>query len=162
MYQMQHLDGLLKLVDKEFEDMEQRGKFQNPSEAHVAYELIDIVKDVHEVWECADKMSNGYSEYGYGYPMYPYDGRSYDDGSSYARGRYANRNAMGQYSRERGGNGMMNGSYEGGSSYRGRGGYSRGDAKSDYIARLYDMADSAPDNKTREHFEKMIRELEQQ
>lgn len=160
MYQMQHLDGLLKLVDKEFADMEQRGKFQNPSEAHVAYEMIDIVKDVHEVWECMDKMENGYSEYGYGYDygrsMYPYD-----DGSSYARERNARRNAMGQYSRDRG-NGMMSNAYEGGASYRGRGGYSRGDAKSDYIARLYDMADSAPDMKTREHFEKMIREMEQQ
>ena len=158
MYQMKHLDGLLKLVDKEFEEMEQRGKFQNPSEAHVAYEMIDIVKDVHEIWECMDKMDNNYSEYGYGRYMYPYD-----DGVSYARGTNARRNAMGQYSRERG-NSMMGGDYDSRASYRGLGGssYSRGDAKSDYIARLYEMADNAPDERSREHLQKMIREMEQQ
>ena len=158
MYQMQHLDGLLKLVDKEFEEMEQRGKFQNPNETHVAYELIDIVKDVHEVWECADKMSDNYSEYGYYRPMYPYEGAMYDDGNSYARGRNQKRNGMGQYSRE---HGDMNNNYMNSNAYRERG-YSRGDAKSDYIARLYDMRDSAPDARTREHFDKMIREMEQQ
>lgn len=140
---MRHLEGILDLIDKEFGDMVQAGKFRNKDDIELAYKMVDIAKDVYCIWDYEDNMDNGYSEYG-NYPM---------NGNSYARGRAMPRNSRGQFtSRE--------GSYNGRNSYRGN--YSRADAKSEFIDQLYDMMDSAPDEHTRDRIQKMIREMEQQ
>lgn len=62
---MDHLEGILRLVDKEFGEMEQNGKFRNKEDIEIAYKLIDIAKDVYEVWDCEAKTQGGYSENGY-------------------------------------------------------------------------------------------------
>lgn len=73
---------------------------------------LKSVKAVMAMEEAADDMDDNYSErYSRGYDRGSYRG-SYNDGGSYAmgrgRGRYANRDAMGRYSRDdgysRGGN----------------------------------------------------------
>ena len=76
-----------------------------------------------------------------------------NNGYSYARGRNARRDSMGRYSNE----GEYNTSNRGNMSMR----QSRADANEDYLNRLRMEADNAPDERTREHMLRMIRELEQ-
>lgn len=67
------------------------------------------------------------------------DGRSYDDGSyARGRGRNAKRDSMGRYSREDG--------------------YSRG---GDMVEELRGMMEEAPDDKTRQEFQRFISKMEQ-
>ena len=138
---MQHLEGLLKLADREFGKMEQNGEFRNKDEIETVYKLIDIVKDVYCIGDYETKMQmDGYSEYP--------DNYAYDN--SYARGN-VKRNSMGQYSRD----GMMN-------NYPSRRmNYSRTDAKEEFINQLRDLMGDAPDDRTREHVQRMIHDLEQ-
>lgn len=151
MRHMEHIDGLLGLIDREFAEMEQNGKFRSRDEVELAYKMMDIVKDASEYCEKEMGLEDDYSEY------YPMTGRySMGNGMNYARGSMR-RNSMGQFSRE-------------GSSYRnsyeptynsGRSlGYSRTDAKQEYIDQLYKMMDSAPDEQTRQHIQRMIQDME--
>ena len=133
---MQHLEGLLKLADREFGKMEQNGEFRNRDDIETVYKLIDIVKDVYCIWDYESKMQMEPDDYAYT--------------NSYARGN-VKRNSMGQYSRD----GMYNGY-----SNR-RMGYSRGDAKEEFINQLRDLMGDAPDDRTREHVQRMIHDLEQ-
>jgi hypothetical protein len=78
--------------------------------------------------------------------MYPYMGgyRSYDDGmrdSRRGRSGARRRDAMGRYSRE-------------------NRGYSRADAREDMIEDLRELMNEAPDETTKKHYQKFIRELE--
>ena len=67
--------------------------------------------------------------------------RSYDDGPD--GGRYSNRrDSMGRYSRD---------------GY----GYSRAGEKDAFIRRLQELVDTAPDDSTRMHVEKLIRSMDQ-
>ena len=43
---MEHLNGILKLVDNEFGAIEQNGKFRSREEIESVYKLIDIAKDI--------------------------------------------------------------------------------------------------------------------
>lgn len=149
---MEHLDGILKLADKELEAIINNGKFRSRDEIDSVYKLVDIAKDVHCIWQYEDDESE-YSEDGRSYDgSYARGGRggrsdrgSYDDGMSYARGRRnARRDSMGRYSRERGG------------SY----GYSR-DGKEEYVEQLRDMMENAPDPETRQSIQRMITQMEQ-
>ena len=133
---MQHLEGLLKLADREFGKMEQNGEFRNRDDIETVYKLIDIVKDIYCIWDYESKMQMEPDDYAYT--------------NSYARGN-VKRNSMGQYSRD----GMYNGY-----SNR-RMGYSRGDAKEEFINQLRDLMGDAPDDRTREHVQRMIHDLEQ-
>lgn len=78
--------------------------------------------------------------------MYPggssYDDMSYNDGNSYARGRGRNakRDSMGRYSSERG--------------------YSRDDAKKDMMSDLREIMQDAPDEQTRQEFQRFMNKLE--
>ena len=122
--------------------------------AHATKNLCKIIEDA----EMMDESSMGGSSYERG-------GNNYYDGSSYARGRGRNarRDRMGRYSREgRGGSNYENydgNSYRGGNNYR-RGGYSRDDAKQEYIENLKEMMEQAPDNETRTKIQRMIQNME--
>lgn len=78
--------------------------------------------------------------------MYPggssYDDMSYNDGNSYARGRGSNakRDNMGRYSSERG--------------------YSR-DSKEDMMSELRELMQDAPDERTKQEFQRFMSKLEQ-
>lgn len=96
---MEHLEGLLHLIDKELAVIEANGEFRGRDEIESVYKLIDIAKDVHEIWKCEDEEDE-------------YSGAMMRDSYAYARGRGQNRDRMGRYSRN---------------SYRRGGGYSRAD-----------------------------------
>lgn len=139
MRRLEHLDGVLSLIDREFSEMEQNGKFRNKEDIDILYKIMDIAKDAAEI--CEKQMNMG--EYG----------NSYYDGNSYSRGRYARRNSMGQYSRDDMG-------YSDGLSYRNGGrpsGYSMTDANAEYLENLRDMLN---DDGTREYVKRMIHEAE--
>ena len=138
---MEHIDGVLELIDNEFAEMERVGKFKSRDDIELVYKMMDIVKDAAEYCEKYAEMDDGYSEYGHPYPMYPERG--------------AKRDSMGRYSKE---------------SYnvnpprhmvRGKN-YSRSDAKDDYLNQLQELMDNAPDEKTRDHIQRMIHDMEQQ
>ena len=135
---MKHLEGLLNAVDKEFGEIETNGKFRSKDEIELAYKLVDIAKDVYEIWKCEDEMDNGYSE-NYGMMR----GRVYDDGYSNARGRGSDGRYM---------------SRNDGYSYRR--GYSRGDGKDEYIDNLHELMQNAPDENTRQSIQRMINKMD--
>lgn len=101
---------------------------------------LKSVKAIMKMDEEAE-MDDGYSErYSRGYDRGSYRG-SYNDGGSYAmgrgRGRYANRDSMGRYSRDDG--------------------YSRGGNMAD---ELRDLMNMAPDDQTRQEMQRLVAKLE--
>ena len=140
---MEHLDGVLELIDNEFAEMERNGKFKSRDDIELVYKMMDIVKDAAEYCEKYAEMDGGYSEYGYPYPVYSERG--------------AKRDSMGRYSKDNGRYGFNTARY----TNRGRN-YSRGDAKDDYMNQLHELMENAPDERTREHVQRMIHDMEQQ
>ena len=153
---MNSIEGILKLVDNEFEAINKNGKFRSREEIDSVYKLMDIVKDAHCIWQYEDDESE-YSEDGMSYER---GGRSYRGGSyeggSYARGRGRNakRDSMGRYSRDDGG------SYRSGRYPRSYG-YSRDDGKQEFLENLRDMMEDSPDDQTRQSIQRMIQQMEQ-
>ena len=150
---MNHIDGIVKLAENEFEAIIKNGKFRSREEIDSVYKLMDIVKDSMEI-ECMEEeldgesYDDGMSRRGnYGDRSYRYDGGSYARG----RGRNARRDSMGRYSREGGSYGY----YSDGMPMRG---YSR-DGKEEYKEQLMDMMDNAPDEQTRQSIQRMIDQM---
>ena len=151
---MNHIDGIVKLAENEFEAIVKNGKFRSREEIDSVYKLMDIVKDSMEI-ECMEEDMEGESyDDGMGRRGGSYGDRSYRyDGGSYARGRGRNarRDSMGRYSRDGGSYGY----YPDGRSMRG---YSR-DGKEEYKEQLMDMMDNAPDEQTRQSIQRMIDQM---
>ena len=141
---MEHLEGILKLVEAELDAINKNGKFKSREEIDSVYKLVDIAKDAYCIWNYEDEMDG--ESYDDGMSYRGRSMRSYDDGMSYARGRRnARRDSQGRYSRD-------------GRSYRGNSyerGYSR-DGKDEYREQLMDMLDTAPDEQTRQSIQRMI------
>ena len=57
---MKYLEDILELIDDEFEDIVNNGRFKSSSEVHLVYELIDIAKDIYCIW--AYESDGEYSE----------------------------------------------------------------------------------------------------
>lgn len=137
---MEYLEGILRITDDELGAVVKNGKYRNREEIDSVYKLIDIAKDVYCIWKYEDGEDMSY------------DGDSYAmrHDSSYARGRGsgAKRYADGRYAPY---------SRDGDRGYRG---YSR-DSHDDYLTRLKDMMDSAPDDQTRQSIHRMIQQIEQ-
>lgn len=87
---MEHLEGILKLADKELASVIENGKFRSREEIHSVYELMDIAKDAYCIWAYEEEMEGG------------------EDGMS---------SAGGSYYREGRGGGGRGGSNRGGGSY---------------------------------------------
>lgn len=153
---MEHLDGILKLTERELGAIEQNGKYRSREEIDSVYKLIDIAKDIYCIWDYEEGMDEmSYNDGGSyrsnrSYRGGSYEG-SYDGGMSNARGRGRNarRDSMGRYARE------------GGGSYRSYRGYSR-DGKEEYIENLREMMEDAPDDQTRQSIQRMIQQMENQ
>lgn len=143
---MEHLEGLLKLVDSEIGAVVKNGKFRAKEEIDAVYKLVDIAKDTYCIWQYEDEMDGG-DDMSYAGGSYARGGRgmsreSYNYGGSYARGRRnARRDSMGRYSRE--------------------GRYSMDGGKEEYIESLRDMMETAPDEETRQSIRRMIQKMEQ-
>ena len=111
---------------------------------------LDIVDKLAHAIKNLDKIIEAYEEEEYS-SRGSYEGGSYDNGSSYAR------NGRSGYSRR--------GSYESGGSYArgGRGRYSRARGYSrdgDMIMELRELMEEAPDEKTRQEFQRFISKIE--
>ena len=133
---MDALEGILDVSCKELEQIARNGKYRSREDVELAYKLIDIVKDVYEVWEKQDE-SGGYEK---GYSRRGYN--DYDGGmgyASYAQGR------------------MRGSSRLGGRSY---GNYSR-HGEEDFADGLRDLMHQAPDEQTRQSIQRMLSQLEQ-
>jgi len=99
---MEKFKRLTDMLEQELDRIESRGEL-TVSSLEQADTIAHTLKCLatYEAMESESK-GGGYSEH---YPMmYPYRGGSYDDGSSYARGRgrYARRDSMGRYSSDDG------------------------------------------------------------
>ena len=91
---MKHLDGILKLVETEFEAISKNGKFRSREEIEYVYKLIDIAKDIYCIWKYEEEMGDDYSE---SYDDRRYRNNGYNEGS-YARGRRREMTRRNRYS----------------------------------------------------------------
>lgn len=157
---MEQFEGILKLVGNELEAMNKNGKFRSREEIDSVYKLIDIAKDIYEVWCMEDDMESGeggMSSRGYrngnGYGNYN-RGNYYDGGyERRGRGRNASRDSMGRYNE--------GASYRDGGMMR-RGNYPyRDGGKEEFADQLRDMMQSAPDDQTRQSIQRMLQQIEQ-
>jgi hypothetical protein len=132
---------LCEFIDNELDELEEKVKREGSlSRAEIEdgknlakFKMALLTNDAME-------RDSGESE------MYPYMGgyRSYDDGmrdSRRGRSGARRRDAIGRYSRE-------------------NRGYSRTDAREDMIEDLRELMNEAPDEATKKHYQKFIRELE--
>lgn len=132
---------LCEFIDNELDELEEKVK----REGSLSRAEIEDGKNLAKFKMALltnDRMEQDGGESGY----YPYMGgyRSYEDGMSDSRrGRSGarRRDAIGRYSRE-------------------NRGYSRTDAREDMIEDLRELMNEAPDEATKKHYQKFIRELE--
>lgn len=154
---------LMEYICKELEELERKAEKEgklSAAEIEYADKLTHIKKNLlraDELWEDSE-----YSEA---------SGRNYysrERGGNRGGGRSYRGSYEGRYARE--GGSYEDGSYEGGGSMaRGRGRnarrdsmgrYSRGD-KSEMIEELQELMEDAPDDKTRQEFQRFITKMEQ-
>ena len=131
---MQHLEGILRITDDELGAVVKNGKYRTREEIDSVYKLIDIAKDVYCIWKYEDGEEMSYD--GEDHSM------RYDTSYARGRGRGARRYADGRY------------------APMSRDGYAR-DGHEDYLNRLKDMMDTAPDEQTRQSIHRMIQQMEQ-
>lgn len=156
---MEHLEGLLKIVDSEFSAIENNGKFRSREEIDSVYKLMDIAKDIYCVWMYEEEMSDdGMSSAG----SYYRDGRGGSNRGSYyedggyerrGRGRNASRDSRGRYNE---------GSYRDGSYRDGmrRGSYYRDGGKEEFTEQLREMMQNAPNEQARQSIQQMLQQLD--
>ena len=141
---MHELYELKEMLCKELEEYGKKGEMSTGT-LEVVDKLAHTVKNLGKIIEMYEE-DDGYSSDGgyyevdgmrgtYGRGSY---GRGGSRGGSYARGRgsYARRDSMGRYSRE---------------------GYSRDE---EMIAQLKELMQDAPDEQTKQEFQKFIRKME--
>lgn len=142
---MKELYELKDMLTNELKSYGKKGDLTAGS-LDVVDKLSHALKNLDKIIESCEEEKEGYSN---GYPMYVY-GRSYRNGEnygtdgmnnntngSYARGRRnARRDSMGRYSSE---------------------GYSR---HGDMIAELRELMEDAPDERTRQEFQRFISKME--
>lgn len=132
---------LCEFIDNELDELEEKVK----REGSLSRAEIEDGKNLAK-FKMALLTNDAMEREGGESEMYPYMGgyRSYEDGmrdSRRGRSGARRRDAMGRYSRE-------------------NRGYSRADARDDMIEDLRDLMNDAPDETTKKHYQKFIRELE--
>lgn len=125
---------LINYVCDKLEEIERKADKGDLSMSEIQY--ADTLAHLKKNLLKAEEMSeDGYSSRGYSRGDYRIDGsyRGYDDGRSYAR----RRDSMGRYSRR---------------------GYSMADEE--MMSELHELMNDAPDEKTRQEFQKFIKKIE--
>lgn len=134
---MHKLYDLKEKLMQELEDYSENGKFSKDDVESIKY-IASAIDHICNIVEEGDEYSN----------MYYGDGGSYEDGTgSYARG--GNRGGGRSYARGRGRNARRDS----------MGRYSR--ANDDMIEQLRMMMQEAPDERTRQEFQRFITKVEQ-
>lgn len=158
---MEHLEGILKLADKELASVVENGKFRSRDEIDSVYKLIDIAKDTYEIWCMEEEMEGGDEGMSSRGGSYYREGRGgynrgsyYEDGGSYerrGRGRNASRDSRGRYN--------DGGSYRDGMMRRGS--YYREGGKEEFAEELRGLMEEAPDQQTRQQIQQMLQQMGQ-
>lgn len=158
---MEHLEGILKLADKELASVIENGKFRSREEIDSVYKLIDIAKDAYEIWCMEEEMEGGEEGMSSRGGSYYREGRGgsnrgsyYEDGGSYerrGRGRNASRDSRGRYN--------DGGSYRDGMMRRGS--YYREGGKEEFAEELRGLMEDAPDQQIRQHIQQMLQQMGQ-
>lgn len=79
--------GIIEAACKELEQVAKAGKFRSREEVDKVYKLMDVIKDVYDVWEKADNETSDSFYSGDSYSgRGSYRGNSYGRGYSMARG----------------------------------------------------------------------------
>ena len=135
---MHALHNLKDMLCKELEKFGERGDITASSLSTIDT-LAHAIKNLDKV--IMEKEEGG--SYRMSYDGNSYRMRSYDDGPDGGRGYSSRRDSIGRYSRD---------------GYRG---YSRAGEKDAFIRQLQELVDTAPDDKTRMHVERLMREMDQ-
>ena len=133
---MKELYELKEMLMEELKKYGKKGEMSSGS-LDVVDKLSHAIKNLCRIIEDAEGEYSEAGGPGYRGGGYPYYGMSYARG----RGRNAKRDSMGHYSRE------------------GRDGYSQ--AMQDMTQELRDLMEDAPDERTRQEFQKFINKMEQ-
>ena len=147
---MRYLEDIKEMLCKELEEIAEKGELSAVA-LDTLHKITDTIKNIDKI-----EMLEGEGGYSYDGHTIHYEGRDhsrghdgelayhYDDGDSYARrGRHYVR---GHYSRD-------------GDSFRG-GRYSRLDGKEDMMNRLRDMMNNAENDKQRDAYHRVMKQLE--
>ncbi len=136
---MDSLERIREMIYDEIDEMANQGQLTVDC-VHILSEMIDIVKDCAEI------------------KMYDEADFSQFQDDYYRNGGYSQRRPMMYYDN----NSYRNGSYgrNGGYSRRGRGGYSRDDAKEHMIHKLENLMNEAQDQKDKDSIKKLIDQME--
>ena len=159
---MYNLENIVKLAENEFDAIYKNGKFRSREEIDSVYKLIDIVKDINEIWCMEDEMDgNSYNDYnGNGYGRNGNRGYNrYDDGnmngySNYerrGRGRNASRDSRGRYNEGRYNDGNRI-NFDGSMTYRDGG-------KEEFMEEMRELMNNAPDEQTRQSIQRMMNQM---
>jgi len=136
---MHEIHELKNRLCDELDEYGSKGKL-DVGDLDVVDKLAHTIKNLDKIIESYDEQ---YSEDGMMYDG-AYDGRSYDRGRSYARGRGSNakRDSMGRYSSR---------------------GYTRGYAmdNASMVMELRELMKDAPDERTKQEFQRFIQKVEQ-
>ena len=157
---MEHLKNILKIVDKELEEVERSGKFRSREELDDVYKMSKIAKNVYCIMDMEQGGGSQYSENG-SYRGYSSQGGSYDGGSYNGSYNSSYNNGQGSY----------NGSYNGGGSYADGGSYApyertnavrndySGHSRQEFMNELKHLAEEAPDGNTRSGLQRVLEQL---
>lgn len=135
---MHELYELKEMLCKELKDYGKKGEMSTGT-LDVVDKLAHTIKNLDKIIEAYEEEEySGRGSYEGGSMRGSYRGGSYEDGRSYARGRGRNarRDSMGRYSSE---------------------GYSRNE---DMVMQIRELMDDAPDERTRQEFQRFIQKLE--
>lgn len=118
------MEELRDMLCTELWKVSKKGEISSPAELEAIDKLTHSIKSIDTIMAMEESYGNEYSE------------RNYDNGNSYARGRsrYAKRDSMGRYSRDR---------------------YSYEDGKEEILEHIDQMMNSNPD----EHMRQAIRDF---
>lgn len=118
------MEELRDMLCAELWNVSKKGEISSPAELEAIDKLTHSIKSIDTIMAMEESYGNDYSE------------RNYDSGNSYARGRsrYAKRDSMGRYSRDR---------------------YSYEDGKEEILEHIEQMMNSTPD----EHMRQAIRDF---
>lgn len=139
------MKSLHKLRDMMCKELDALANKQSMSSGTIdmAYKLTDIIKNIDkiEMLENGGYSQDGYSQGGEWEASGTF-GHSYDEGNSYARGRYARRDSMGRYSRD-----------------SGYSEYSRSGGKEDMMNEMSMLMDNASNDRERQIIKRAMEEL---
>lgn len=151
---MRYLEDVKEMLCRELEEISRKGQIGGAAELEAIDKLTHSIKSIDTIMAMEEA---GYSNENRG----SYGG-SYDDGRSYARGRYQRRDSRGRF---------MSNSYDDGYSermydpyYNGdyRRGYSRHDAKESMIEQMRETMQNTSSEDTKEAIRKAIQMMEKE